>query len=345
MQRSHAVRGWRETLDFAARIAFFATAPFVVFVLASVFPVIPTLVNVALCLVVVSFADMVRTAQRRVPALTHVLTGPLEFEKYYRLHAPKPFAYYIFFPFLFPYWLANDSARREFLLYKTVNLVSLAFLVGTSVYEYFAYFRPELGVRECVIILLATGILETATVMIVLMPLATSIVKYRLLGRRDRLITLIAVGAVSVGLAIVAIAARRDPVVSWAARERVILRTQANKPKARVAQVAATKAAWAAIPTHKDDIDPDGKVEGAPIVAARDALKKFYKTDEAQAFDAWVSHGKAPLLILYVEGAHRRPPMFVALDRAGHEVKDQKKLPKGALSAMKLASDGIALDL
>jgi hypothetical protein len=342
------MRRFLDAADFGARIAFFAVAPFCVFFLAAFFPVAATLVNLALCLVVVGFADVVRTAQRRAPFLSSVLTGPLEFERYYRLHPPKPFAYYIFYPFLFPYWLAVDVARREFLLYKTINIVSLVFLGGTAVYEYFAYFKPELGLRECLYVLAVSAIFEVVTVMLMLMPLATSLVKYRLAGHRGRLVTLLIVGALSVAAAIFGMERKRDPVVSWSARERVVLRTQADKPHARAAQVAATKAAWAVIPKQHDDVEQDGKLVGDAIDHAREALKKFYKADEAQAFDGWVSHakkGSTGVLVLYVEARGKKPAIFVALDRAGHEVRDTKKLPKGALDAMKLAADGIALEL
>jgi hypothetical protein len=181
-----------------------------------------------------------------------------------------------------------------------------------------------------------------------LMPLATSLVKYRLAGKRGRLATLVLVGAVSVAIAIFAIERRRDPVVSWAARERVVLRTKANKPRARAAQVAAAKAAWSVVPKHHDDIERDGKLVGDAIDHAREALKKFYKTDEAQAFDGWVSHGakgSAGMLVLYVEASGNKPAIFVATDRTGHEVRNVKELPKGALAAMRLAADGIALEL
>ncbi len=339
-----------DLFDFGARIAFFAVAPFMVFIMAAFFPVTATLVNLGLCLAVVSFADVVRSAQTRVPLLATVLTGPLEFERYYRNHPPKPFAYYIFYPLLFPYWLSNDSARREFLLYKTVNIVSLAMLVGTTVWSSFTTFRPQLGLAECLLILFVTALFEIATVMVMLMPLATSLVKYRLAGQKGRLVTLVVVGALSVLVAIVAIEKRRDPVVSWAARERVILRAKADKGHARVAHVSAAKAAWGALKKDKDDIEQDGKLVGESIDAARDVLKKFYKADEAQAFDGWVSHSKngtPGVLVLYVQGrGKRRPPIFVALERSGKEVRDPKKLPKGALDGMKLAADDlIALDL
>jgi len=350
------MRQARRALDyagFAARIVFFAVAPFMVFIMAGVFPVGATLVNLGLCLAVVAFADVVRQAQSRFPFLSMVFTGPLDFEKYYRHHRPKPFAYYIFYPLLFPYWVANDSARREFLLYKTVNLVSVVMLAGTTVYEYFVYFRPQLGIMPCLFILFVTALFEIVTVMVMLMPLATSLIKYRLSGHKKRLVTLVTVGACSVLLAIIVVERRRDPVVTWEARERVILRTKADKTHARNAHIAAAKAAWAAIPKRKDtasEIDQDGKVVGEAIDAAREALKKFYKADEAQAFDGWVSHdtkGTPGILVLYVEGRGRkRPPVFVALERSGKEVRDPKKLPKGALDGMKLAADDvIALEL
>jgi hypothetical protein len=344
------MRRYLDLADFIARIAFFAVAPFMVVVMASVFPVTATLVNLGLCLAVVVFADVVRQAQARFPLLGKALTGPLEFERYYRHHPPKPFAYYIFYPLLFPYWLSNDSARREFLLYKTINLVSLGMLAGTTVYEYFAYFRPQLGIFECLLVLFVTALFELVTVMVMLMPLATSLVKYRLAGHRGRLATLAIVGACSVAFAIGVVEHRRDPVVSWAARERVLLRTKADKNHARAAHLAAAKAAWAAIPKHKDDIDEDGKVMGEAMEAARRALEKFYKADEAQAFDGWVSHNKhgtPGVLVLYVERrGKKRPPIFVALERSGKEVRDPKKLPKGALDGMKLAADDlIALEL
>lgn len=303
--------------------------------------------NLALCIAVVSFIDLVRAAAGRVPLLAKILGGPLQFEQYYRLHPPKPFPYYVFYPLCFPYWLAVDSARRELLLYKTINLVSLAILGVTAVYEYFAYFRPELGVGECLHILLVAAVLELLAVMFLMMPLATSLVKYRLAGQKGRLAVLLAVGALSVTLAIVGLARRRDPVVSWAAKERVIMRTKAKKAKARQTQVAAVKHAWSILSKHwHDDLDEDGKVMGDAMDGARESLLQFYKKDEVNAFDAWLFHkkGQAPLLVLYVPAHRKKPPMFVALDRAGHEVRSLKALPKGALKSMNVAADGDVLD-
>jgi hypothetical protein len=339
------VRRILDGVDFASRIVFFAVAPFLVFVVAALFPITMTLANLGVCVVSVVFINVLRSYAERFPILDKVVAGPMKFERYYRLHPPKPFAYYIFFPLLFPYWLSVDHARREFVLYKTVNLATLAFVVLGAVYQYFAYFRPQLGLFACVHVMLVTLVLEIAIVMTMLMPLATSIIRYRLAGQRRRLVALVAVGALSTSVALIALARRRDPVISWAARERLTLRTKKALPAARYAQRVAAKSAWGAIAKHEGEVDTDGKVTGEPVVRARASLRKFYKDDEAEAFDAWLARtGKTELLVLYVETtSKRRPTIFFAMDRAGHEVRDPKKLPKGALDAMKLAADGPVL--
>lgn len=333
------------TADFAARLAFFAIVPFMVLVLAALFPVAMTLVELGVCVLAVLFANVLRSASRKWPVLERVLGGPMKFERYYRLHRPKPFAYYIFFPLLFPYWLTVDDARREFLLYKEVNLATLAFVLLGAVYQYFVYYRPQLGIGAVAHVMIVTIVLEIVVVMVMLMPLATSIVRYRLEGQRRKLVALFVVGGLSTLVALVGLVHRRDPVVSWAARERLVLRTEADTAGARKSQHDAAKAAWAAIAKHRTDVDTDGKIVGEPIESARKALGKFYKKDEAEAFDAWLTrNAKTEILVLYVEtkGKHR-PTIFYALDRGGHEVRDPKKLPKGALHAMKLAADGLVL--
>src|SRR5258708_6596932 len=110
------MKWWLDVLDFGARAAFFVIPPFFVFVVAAVFPVGATVLNLAFCVLVVVFANVLRSAGKRVPLLGKALGGALKFEQYYRLHPPKPFVYYMFYPLLFPYWLAVESARREFLL-------------------------------------------------------------------------------------------------------------------------------------------------------------------------------------------------------------------------------------
>jgi hypothetical protein len=336
-----------DTADFWARIAFFAVVPFVVLVAAALFPIGMTIVNLLVCVAAVVFASVIRAASRRYPVLERLLGGAMKFERYYRLHPPKPFVYYIFFPLFFPYWLASDAARREFVLYKAVNLASLAFVLLGGVYQYFAYYRPELGIGACARVLLLTLVVEIALVMVMLMPLATSIVRYRLAGQRDRLVTLLAVGGLSTTLSAAGLMARRDPIVSWAARERLVLRTEANAAGARDAQRAGAGAALAAIRKHRGGVDRDGKIGGEPLEKARKALATFYKADEAQAFDLWLTRSRRrEVLVLYVESnGSRRPAVFYARDRAGRELRDAKQLPRGALRAMRVASDGVSLDL
>ena len=58
----------------------------------------------------------------------------LAFESYYREQRPRRFAYYVAYPLLFPYWLYDREARREFWMFRgyTVGsfLILLAGLIG-----------------------------------------------------------------------------------------------------------------------------------------------------------------------------------------------------------------------
>src|SRR5512135_1275858 len=100
------MRRMLDEVDFGSRVVFFAVVPFLVLLLAALFPVGMTIANLGVCVLAVVFADVLRRGARRWPALEHVIGGAMQFEQYYRLHPPKPFVYYIFFPLLFPYWLA-----------------------------------------------------------------------------------------------------------------------------------------------------------------------------------------------------------------------------------------------
>ena len=69
-------------------------------------------------------------------------------------------------------------------------------------------------------------------------------------------------------------------------------------------------------------------------------LGRFYKHDEAFAFDLWASPRKQPkVMVLYFEARPWSAPIWVAVTRGGVEITDPKKLPRGAFVAMKHAAD------
>jgi len=54
-----------------------------------------------------------------------VISQALELESFYVERPPRAFAYYVFYPLLFPYWLTSRQARREFLVFRSYTLASL----------------------------------------------------------------------------------------------------------------------------------------------------------------------------------------------------------------------------
>jgi len=270
-----------------------------------------------------------------------VLGSQLQFEEYYREHPPRPFLYYVFYPLLFPYWLTQREARREFLLFKGYTLASFAILVVSLGVQYVRFFPPELGLRDFWPIALKTFGVETIVVLLFLMPIFTSVVHYHSTHARGRLAAILIAGIVSSGFAIERLERARDPVVSLATRERVRLRTKANGRAALQAQSKAIAAAWKTLPKERDDVDSDGKVEALPLDTARSVLEAFYKSDETFAFDLWrEKKGKQQTLVLYFEARQKNPAIWLAMDDKG-VFHDTKRLPRGAFATMKLAADAI----
>jgi len=145
-------------------------------------------------------------------------------------------------------------------------------------------------------------------------------------------------GLLSTALALAYVGNRRDPIVSYATRERVRLRTaRAPKNAHRALRRALTTALQQAVSTR--DLEGDGKVTGAALDRARTALETFYKHDEAFAFDLWASPLRNPhTLVIYFEARPHKPPIWVALTRSGEEIHSASALPHGAFSAMRHAA-------
>lgn len=322
-------------VDFLLRLAFFAAAPFFLVFAAALFPLTGALVQVGLGLAAFFAGEALRRWSARSRLVSLVLSPQLKFEAYYRAHTPHPFLYYVFYPLLAPYWLSVREARREFLLFKGYTLASFALLLGSLAVQYLRSFPPELSVRDFLPIAAGTLAVETAVVLMFLMPIVTSVVHFHTMGAPRRLATLLLVGLASVTFAVVRLERRRDPVVSFATRMRVRLRTSARPKGAQSAQSAALRAAWKTLPRDKADVDYDGKVEGAVLDAAHQALGTFYKPDEASAFDLWSTrNSKSALVILYFEARGKNDPIWLAMSSAGTVTHDVKQLPKGAFNAM-----------
>jgi hypothetical protein len=340
-------------LDYAARVLFFALAPFAIVRAAALFPVWGALISVLIALLVFVGAETVRGWAASSWIVRRALSRELAIEEHYRVHPPRPFAYYVFYPLLFPFWLANREARREFWLFKGYTLVTVAIMLISAVAQYTLYYPPQLGAHHFLPILGLTVAVETLLVLGLLMPIATTVIGFHLSGHRWRLVVLLALMMVSTGLATWQLARPRDPVVSYATRARVWMRERAQPKRSREAHLAAVKAAFAIVEHERSAVDVDGKVVGVPLERARQALAKYYKDDETYAFDLWWSVTVKPktqlrtkTLILYAEPITKgRREIWVAWQRVdlanalGVEITDPKALPSGAFLKMRRAAE------
>ncbi len=325
--------------DFVARLAFFASAPFAIVLAAELFPVRGALVDVGLALLVFLLGEAPRRSASRFRPIAFLLSEALAFESYYRERQPRRFAYYVAYPLLFPYWLYNREARREFWMFRGYTLGSFLILLGSLAWQFFSSWRPQLGFRDFLPAVLISLAVETLLVLSLLMPIATTVVWYHGSFRRRRLLIILLVGALSTGYALSRVLSHRDPIVSYLTRERVRLRTSAARRSAHRALENAVEVAWRDLVKVKGGVQDDGKVEGNALDDARVALESFYKHDEAFAFDLWASPPSRPrVLVLYAQSHRRRPPIWVAL-KDGGEVRKPDLLPKGAFLAMRAAAD------
>ncbi len=324
--------------DFIARLAFFAIAPFAIVLAAELFPVRGALIDVGIALSVFILGEAPRRFASRFRPLGYLLKEALEFESYYRERRPRAFAYYLFYPLLFPYWLFNREAREEFLMFRGYTLYSFLVLIGGLVWQFFRDWPPQLGFTDFLpAVFISLGV-ETLIVLSLLMPIATTVVWYHNSFRRRRLLAMLMVGVLSTSFALTRVLSHRDPIVSYLTKQRVRLRTAAAKKDAHKALFNAVEVAWRDLVKERG-VDGDGKVEGKALDDAREALETFYKHDEAFAFDLWASPRSRPrVLVLYAQSRKKQPSTWVAL-KDGGELRKPSLLPKGAFQAMRSAED------
>ena len=324
--------------DFALRLAFFSLAPVGIVFAAELFPVRGVIIDVGLALGVFLAGEAVRAWAQKTRFVRSVLSEALAFEAYYRSRFPRPFLYYVAYPLFFPYWLVNPDARREFLLFRGYTISGLVILLATLAWQYYSSWSPELGLRAYVPYVLITLLVETILALALLMPIATTVVWYHSSFRRGRLIVVLVAGLLSTCLVFARVANRKKPIVSFAARERVALRTQSSTRKAHRALLNAARAARKSMP-NSTAVEGDGKVLGVPLEKAVEALSAFYKPDEAFAFNLWASPRRNPsVVVLYFEARRKRRPIWVAIRSDGTEIRTPSQLPRGAFRAMRAAS-------
>lgn len=326
-------------LDLLLRLAFFAVLPFAVTFAAAAFPMTGVLVNMVLALAVFAFAEAVRPRAERSRVLRLLTRRHLAFEAYYREHPTGPFLYYILSPLLFPYWLLQSRARREVMLYRDLALGGVVVLLVTGALDFARNWRPHLAVERFLAVWALLLVVQMACTLVLLAPIATTVVKLHLERRRAALWLLLAVAAVSAGVAVYRLERRRAPVVSWVTTERVLLRTDVDPATARAVQLDALREVWAHPEELARSTDARGWVEDDALDRADQVLEGFYKADEAYAFTLHAVPPEAPeVLLLQCHLRWGRPTIWRALRKDGREVRSKDELPAGVLGLPRRAT-------
>jgi hypothetical protein len=330
--------------DFFLRLAFFFVAPFFFLAGALRFPLMGALINVIIAVSFFFLEPFIAPAIARFPWLGRLLRRQLAFEAYYRKRPPRAFLYYVFYPALFPYWLANREARAEFLLFKGYTLLTLLVLVGTSVWQYFTKWLPELGpgafLGPFVIIL----VFEAMLVFTILMPVSTTIIAYHLAGRRVRLAVLFAALVLGTVLAITQYAKKRHEQVPYLTAQRMEMRTRADRARSKEVRTQALKVAVQATRRGEADFEPDVprgvEVLGPPIEKARAVLARFYKEDETLCFHliAFDEASTGKMLVLFGDPMEPKLPLVWIGIQKGQVFDDETRLPRKALGIMRMVS-------
>jgi hypothetical protein len=325
--------------DFVFRLAFFSLAPFAIVAAAELFPVRGALIDVGLALGVFVAGEAAKTLASRSRFVKFLISEALTFESFYREEMPRPFAYYFFYPLLFPYWLTNKRARREFLVFRSYTLGSFLILLGSLTWQFFTAWRPELGFVDFLPSVGLALAVETLLVLSLLMPIATTVVWYHSSFRRGRLTVVLLAGLVSTSFVIAHVVNRKKPIVSYSTRDRVRLRTASSPRTAHRTLVAAARAGWRETVKMPGRVT-DGKIDGMPLDVARARLEAFYKNDEAAAFNLWGSPLRnSGVSVLYFEARPGKPPIWVGIAADGQEIKKRSELPKAAIRAMRRSDD------
>jgi len=334
----------RAFVDFVLRLAFFFVAPLVLARITMRFPIAGAIVNLGIALFVFVFAETVRTYVDRSRIVRVMLGKQLRFEEYYRTKPPRTFLYYVFYPLLFPFWLADREARREFVLFKGYTLLSLAILIAGSVYDYYTKWKPDLRLVDFAGTLLRTLAVETIVVLAILMPVATTVVAYHLSAKKIRLVLLLIAALASVGISVRYFSQKRHEQIPWPTGERMHLRGRANPKLARATREDALRRAWTLVKKGEGEIERDDAREveifGPPLEVARLALGRFYKEDETLCFHLLEIDSKKTgrVVVLYGDPAPAKHPMVWVAMAKGVVFEDPAKLPSGAFARMKLAT-------
>jgi len=325
-------------VDLALRFLYFGFAPAMLVALASRFPISGIVLNLALAVIVFAFASAFRGWVDRFPILGKVLGAQLRFEEFYREHSPKPFLFYVAYPVLLPYVFFNRVTRRELALYRGPTVVGFVLLVASAGVDYYRNWQPHIGFGPFLGTWIALIMLQAIVAVVLVMPLATTLVALQLQRRRKTLALLIAAATFSIAASVGAVARKRHEVELQPTRDRMYARTKALGERAEEVRVAATRRALAALREGDAEVlktKQATEVYCRPIDEARAVLHAVYLEDETRCFHlARLPTEKGSLLVLFaVPGSSRKAVVWTALTEQRALVENP--LPDGAIATLR----------
>jgi hypothetical protein len=306
---------------FALRLAYFAIAPFLLVVVTVKLPVLGAIINLVIFLLLLLASGLlpgVGTARffRRIWRL----------ENYYREHPPKPFLYYVFFPLFAPYWLFVCRARREIFLYRKLSGASLFIMIGLKLLDYRTNWYPTIPFAKFAAIAAGGLLLELLIFLIIIIPVGTTVVTYKLAGAKRRLIVLGIAATLSLVVGVLGLWAAKRPQVRTDILHRMWLRAHIQPAEANAALEHGLDRALAELPKSPNDVELSYKRKGIADkheLAARAELVPFFRPDEAAAFFMFVAdtreHERALVIVAQSDNAKQRPSVWRAavFDTAG----------------------------
>lgn len=317
---------------------YFLVVPFILVVISQILPVSGVIINLLITLVIFLSAEVLERRSISGVPLLRLFGRGLRFRDYYARRPPRPFLYYVFYPLLAPYWLWNREARQELLLYRNYTLLGLFLVVFGSVLRYLRFWWPDIPVGEFIPVALASLFFELIVIVLFLMPIATTIVSYKLQGRSRELVGLLLAALVGGGLAVLGMSKWRSARLPAVVVDRAAARDRALPERAGEAKQAALTAAWAALAREPSWRAADGFVLGPPLEEARRALLSTFREEEAACFFLWSPpEASPPLLVIFLDEG-KRGQVWLGLDAAGRWLTQEAELPAGALEAMSEAA-------
>lgn len=332
---------WRR-LDLGLRFVYAVAAPILLLPFAKMMPLGGILASTGLAtLIALLGSDRWRALVEPIPVLGRLLGGMGQLGDYYRAHPPRPLLYYVLYPVLFPYWLFNREARREFILFRRLNVITLAIIAIASLVEYAQHWRgfPPRWVASAAFSSFALQLVITS---MLVMPLVTTVLLLHHAGHRRTLRALAVMMVLTAAFGALAAHFVSDvPLPTW---KRLQLRTRLAARHYRACITAhggdrrgcsQANGAFVALREALNDVYVARRAGPLTPAAARalavTRLATFYDADEAAAFRLYDAEG---ILVLYAPYGHDTP---IWLARDAHRlITEPGDLPPGARHALRL---------